>query len=84
MKRIKELQASGVYTIIIQGQLDDSWLEWFASDREVAIHASANDQIHTTTITNIVTDQAGIVGCLRWLHGLGLVVLSMSLAGEKD
>jgi hypothetical protein len=37
------------------------------------------DNSQVTTFSDVVMDQAGLVGLIRRLHGLGIVLISMSL-----
>jgi hypothetical protein len=69
------LNSQNRYEIKIHGQLDDSWLGWFG---EAQVHTESSvDESLVTTITNVVMDQAGLVGLVRRLHGHGIVVLSI-------
>lgn len=65
------------YEIRVYGQLDDSWLGWFGEAQEAADISVADNQV--TTISNVITDQAGLVGLIRRLHGLGIVLISIRL-----
>jgi hypothetical protein len=38
-------------------------------------------ELTVTTLANVVTDQAGLVGLIRRIHSLGLVLLSVCCAG---
>lgn len=73
------LNSQNRYEIKIAGHADDSWREWFG-DAQIKV-ASLNDHIQVTTFTNLVMDQAGLVGLIRRLHGLGIVLLSVRLTG---
>jgi len=76
------LNSQNRYEIKIYGQLDDSWLGLFG---EVESHtAILEDNIQVTTISNIVMDQAGLVGLIRRLHGLGIVLLSIQQTEKND
>lgn len=69
------LNSKNSYEIKIYGRLDDSWLGLFGkaeSHTEVL-----DDNIQMTTISNVVMDQAGLVGLIRRLHGLGIVLISI-------
>lgn len=69
------LNSQNSYEIKIYGRLDDSWLGLFGkaeSHTEVL-----DDNIQMTTISNVVMDQAGLVGLIRRLHGLGIVLISI-------
>jgi hypothetical protein len=55
--------------------LDDSWLGWFGEAQAHAEILTKNSQV--TTFSNIVMDQAGLIGLFRRLHGLGIVLISI-------
>jgi hypothetical protein len=42
------------------------------------------DHGQVTTFSNVIMDQAGLVGLIRRLHGLGVVLLSVRQAPEAD
>lgn len=69
------LNSQNRYEIKISGQLDESWLGWFG-EAETQSETLANDD-QVTTFSNIVMDQAGLVGLIRRLHGLGIVLISI-------
>lgn len=69
------LNSQNNYEIKIYGRLDDSWLHWFgAANARTEILA---DDSQVTTFSNVIMDQAGLVGLIRRLHGLGIVLLSI-------
>jgi len=59
----------------IHGQLDDSWLNWFGNAKVQVETLADNEQL--TTFSDVVMDQAGLVGLIRRLHGYGIVLLSI-------
>ena len=71
------LNSQNTYEIRIHGQLDESWLNWFG-EAKAQVETLADDN-EITTISNVVMDQAGLVGLIRRLHGLGIVLLSVRL-----
>ena len=71
------LNSQNAYEIRIHGQPDDSWREWFG-DAQVRVEL-LDDDSQATTFSNVVMDQAGLVGLIRRLHGLGIVLLSVRL-----
>ena len=74
------LNSQNRYEIKIHGQLDDSWLGWFG-DAKVCVETLANnDQV--TAFSDVVMDQAGLVGLIRRLHGIGIVLMSIQITGE--
>lgn len=72
------LNSQNTYEIQVHGQLDESWLNWFGEAR-AKIETLADDN-EITTISNVVMDQAGLVGLIRRLHGHGIVLLSVQIA----
>ena len=40
------------------------------------------DDDQATTFSDVVMDQAGLVGLIRRLHGHGIVLISVQIAGE--
>lgn len=75
MSQSMSLNSQNQYEIKIFGQLDDSWLDWFG---EAKAHAEISvDDNRLTTFSNILMDQAGLVGLIRRLHGLGIVLISI-------
>lgn len=70
------LNSQNTYEIRVHGQPDDSWREWFG-DTQVKVESLDDSQ--ATTFANVVMDQAGLVGLIRRLHGLGIVLLSVRL-----
>jgi len=71
------LNSQNTYEITVYGQPDDSWREWFG-DTHIAVETLA-DGSQATTFSNVVMDQAGLVGLIRRLHGRGMVLLSVRL-----
>ena len=61
------------YQIEVQGRVDVEWLQSF--DRSVEILVDATGQMEDITVLKVHTDQAGIVGLVRRLHGLGMTIL---------
>jgi len=71
------LNSQNNYEIKVYGQLDDSCLGWFG---EAQVHVeNLVDNSQMTTFSNVVMDQAGLVGLIRRLHGHGIVLMSIQL-----
>ncbi len=69
------LNSQNKYEIRVYGQADDSWRDWFGN---ATVHAETpTGGVETTTFSNIVMDQAGLVGLIRRLHGMGIVLISV-------
>jgi hypothetical protein len=69
------LNSQNIYEIKVHGQLDESWLNWFGETKVYA--ETAEDDFQITVFSNVVMDQAGLVGLIRRLHGLGIVLISV-------
>ena len=74
------LNSQNTYEIKVHGQLDESWLNWFGEAKAQIETLADNDQV--TTFSNVVMDQAGLVGLIRRLHGHGIVLISIHVIGE--
>ncbi len=69
------LNSQNQYEIKVYGQLDGSWSGWF---EEARVHTETlADRSQVTTISGVVMDQAGLVGLIRRLHGMGIVLISV-------
>jgi hypothetical protein len=61
------------YTIIVEGAVDEAIADWCGP---LTITTSRTpDGSLVTCLADIVADQAGLVGIIRRLHGLGVVLL---------
>ena len=60
------------YQIQVQGRVDVAWLQSFDSSVEIVIDEAR--QMEGITVLNVHTDQSGIVGLVRRLHGLGMTI----------
>jgi hypothetical protein len=69
------LNSQNKYEIKIKGQISDSWLTWFG-EAEAPIEVVVEES-QMTTFSNVVMDQAGLVGLIRRLHGHGIVLISI-------
>ena len=77
MKPIISLNSQNRYEIKIYGQLDTSCLCWFG---EAEAYTEAwDDDNQVSTFSNVIMDQAGLVGLIRRLHGHGIVLKSIRL-----
>ncbi len=69
------LDQPAAYVVKIQGSVDVQLADWLGP-MEIDSHI-ADGERGITTLARVVTDQAGIVGLIRHLHGLGIVLLSV-------
>lgn len=75
MSPLMNLNSQNKYEIKIYGQPDDSWL---SSLGEIQIHSRVlSDGSPVTIFSDVVMDQAGLVGLIRRWHGLGIVLISI-------
>jgi hypothetical protein len=70
------------YRIELRGQVDVAWLQSF--DSSVKILVDGTRQSEEITVLSVQTDQAGIVGLLRKLHGLGTTILELRLISRNQ
>ena len=81
MKNAKPLFDSAThYRIEVQGRVDVDWLQSFDSSAEVIVDESKITE--NTTVLNVHTDQSGIVGLVRRLHGLGMTILQLQILSD--
>ena len=82
MEQPINLHAAQIYEITVKGGINVSWLtDYGAVDLETEHLAGGGPQC---TRSRIVTDQAGLVGLIRRLHGLGVVFVSVRQAPATD
>ena len=76
MSQSLSLNSQNRYEIKIDGQPDNSWTLWFGEEKApIEIVTDCN----VTTFSNVLMDQAGLVGLIRRLHGHGIVLLSIRM-----
>ena len=82
MEQPINLHAAQAYEITVKGEINVSWLTGHG-DVDVQTEQFAGEG-HQATRSRIVTDQAGLVGLIRRLHGLGVVFVSVRQAPAAD
>ena len=65
------------YRIEVQGRVDVEWLQSFDSSAEILVDEAG--QMEDITALDVHTDQAGMVGLVRRLHGLGITILQLHI-----
>jgi hypothetical protein len=70
------------YEIKVEGELDESWEEWFSS-MTVALENTAGG-LPTTTLTGAVADQAALRGMLCRIWDLNLTIVSVRRIDEEE
>jgi len=69
------------YRIEVRGRVDEEWLQSF--DRSAEIIVDKTRQMEDITVLNVNTDQSGIVGLVRRLHGLGITILQLQIVSDR-
>ena len=73
MKNAQPLYDSAThYRIELHGHVDVEWLQSFDSSVEISVDETR--PMEDVTVLNVHTDQSGIVGLVRRLHGLGMTI----------
>jgi hypothetical protein len=70
------------YRIEVQGRVDVEWLQSFDSSAEIIVDDTR--QMEDITVLNVHTDQSGIVGLVRRLHGLGMTIQQLQIITQKE
>ena len=65
------------YRIEVRGRVDVEWLQSF--DSSVEINVDETRQMEDISVLYVNTDQSGIVGLVRRLHGLGMSILQLQI-----
>ena len=65
------------YRIELQGHVSAGWLQSFDSSADTNLDETR--QVEDVSVRDLRTDQAGIVGLVRRLHGLGTTILNFQV-----
>jgi hypothetical protein len=65
------------YQVELRGRVDMEWLQSFDSSAEIIFDSAR--QMEEITVIDVHTDQSGIVGLVRRLHGLGMTILQLQI-----
>jgi hypothetical protein len=68
------------YRIEVRGRVDAEWFQSF--DVSAEIIADDTRQMEDITVFDVHTDQSGIVGLVRKLHGLGMTILQLQIVPD--
>ena len=78
---MSHLDQPAAYGITVEGCVDET----LVGGGPVAIPSVVEDGDGAVTVlSGIVTDQAGLVGLIRHLHGLGIVLLSIERVAPRQ
>jgi len=70
------------YRIEVRGRVDVDWLQSFDSSVEIIIDKAR--QMEDITVLKMHSDQSGIVGLVRRLHGLGITIIQFRIISEDE
>ncbi len=70
------------YTLAIAGRLDGEFADWPCPVSIGRLTVTGDPPI--TTLAGIITDQAGLLGLIRYLHGLGIVLLAVQRCAQHS
>lgn len=70
------------YRIEVRGRVDVEWLQSFDSSVEILLDETR--VMEETTVLSVHTDQSGIVGLVRRLHGLGMTIQQLEIVTGKE
>lgn len=65
------------YRILVRGRVDEAWLQSFENSVEISVEQP--ELMENVTVLTVYTDQSGIVGLVRKLHGLGMTILQLQV-----
>ena len=68
------------YRIEVRGRVDVDWLQSFDSSAEIRVDETK--QKEDITVLTMHTDQSGMVGLVRRLHGLGMTILQLQIVSD--
>jgi predicted acetyltransferase len=68
------------YQIEVRGRVDEKWLRSLDGSAEIIVDNTR--QVDNITVLNVHTDQSGIVGLVRRLHGLGMTILQFQIVQD--
>lgn len=70
------------YRIKVQGRLDAGWLQNFDDLAEIGVYEAG--QMEESTVLEVHTDQSGIIGLVRRLHGLGITIVRFQIVTSES
>jgi len=68
------------YHIEVRGRVDVDWLQSFDSSAEISVDETR--QMEDITVLTMHTDQSGMVGLVRRLHGLGMTIMQLQIVSD--
>jgi hypothetical protein len=68
------------YRIEVRGRVNLEWLQSFDTSAEII--ADETRPMQEFTVLHVYTDQSGIIGLLRRLHGLGMTIQQLQVISK--
>lgn len=78
----QELRDTNVYQIRVEGELDQSWSDWFSGVKVVTESQGGGPPI--TTLTGVMADQSALRGMLSKIWDLNLTLVSVTRLGSDS
>lgn len=69
------------YRIVVQGRVDAEWLKSFDNSVEITVREAQPEE--DITLLDLHTDQSGIIGLVRKLHGLGMTIKQLQIVSTE-
>ncbi len=69
------------YRVEVRGRIDVNWLQSFDGPAKIIFGEAG--QMDDITVLNVNTDQSGMVGLVRRLHGLGMTILQLKIVSNE-
>lgn len=70
------------YRIELRCRVDVEWLRNFDSSAQISVDETG--AMEDITVLNVHTDQSGMVGLVRRLHGLGMTILQLQIVSSEE
>ena len=70
------------YRIEVRGKVEAQWLQSFDDSTKILVEGT--EQMQEVTVLLVYTDQSGMIGLLRRLHGLGMTIQQLQIMTQKD
>jgi hypothetical protein len=70
------------YCIEVRGRVDVMWLQSFENSADISVDETR--QMEDISVLEVHTDQSGIVGLVRRLHGLGMTILQLEIITREE
>jgi hypothetical protein len=82
MENNLSFNSGAVYSIQLQGFLDQNWANQFGSLKVLTFQSNDPQRPPVTTVIGEVVDQAALAGFLNFVYDLGIPLLSVTYLGD--